>query len=130
MATLTCTANALSANSACLQRLSKQERLAALVYYLWVQKNPTTGVGTVAPADSLLAAAGCLDCGSSRIAQDSLLDSFEVWIQRGQAISAGWTAGASTININALRRVINPLVNVSADSLRAIEISLRCSLVT
>lgn len=124
---LTCTAQALSLATGGLRPLSKHELQAALVRYLYLQKNPSTADTVVIPAASLLASASCLSCTDARIGRSKLMDMFQVWIQRQAAIDAGWSAPA-TLDTNKLRASINGLANLSDEQLRAIEILLRCQL--
>lgn len=102
-----------------LGQFSLNDTQAALVYYLWLQKNPSK-VGQVIPADQLLSQAACLDCG---VAED-VLQGIEVWIQRQQAIDAGAAIGA--FDPAALRVAIQCLTCLPFHRLRAIEVMLRC----
>lgn len=92
---------------------------AALVYYLWLQKNPAN-VGQTIPASTLLQQAACLDCGVS----EDQLQGIEVWIQRQAAIDAGANVGA--FDPAALRVAMQCLTCLPFHRLRAIEVMLRC----
>lgn len=92
---------------------------AALVYYLWLQKNPSN-VGQTLPADTLLSQAKCLDCGVS----EDQLRGFEVWIQRQAAIDAGASIGS--FDPAALSSAVKCLTCLPMHRLRAIEVLLRC----
>lgn len=126
MAALTCNAQTLSLASGAINQFTAHEKLALLVLYLYRQLNTGT-VGQVVPAATLLKSASCLSCdGDQAGTNDSLLASFEVWIQRNAAIDAG--AALSTFNANNARKEITPLANLSDHQLRAIEICLRAQL--
>lgn len=117
---LTCTLPGLDAViPGSLNNLSSKEKLCLLILYLYRQKNPST-VGQTIPADTLLSQAACLDCGVS----ESMLQTFEVWIQRQAAIDAG--AAESTFDAAAALNRIQCLTCLPMHRLRAIEVMLRC----
>lgn len=124
MAALTCNAQTLSLAAGKVNQFTKKEKQALLILYLYRQLNPSSS--GVIPAADLLKTASCLACSTGRGAFDSLLASFEVWIQRNAAIDAGFTS--ATFNANTARANITPLVNLDEHKLRAIEICLRAQL--
>ena len=119
---LTCTQPGLSAViPGSLNNFSSKEKQAALVFYLYRQKNPAT-VGTVIPAATLLSQSKCFECAPS----ESLLQTFEVWIARQAAIDAGASFG--TFSASGLKSELKCLLCASFHELRAIEIMLKCQL--
>lgn len=118
---LTCDVSLNSAVPGSLGQFSLNDTQAALVYYLWLHKNPAN-VGQVIPASTLLSQAACLDCGPS----EDQLRGIEVWIERQAAIDAGANVGA--FDPAALRVAIQCLTCLPYHRLRAIEILLRCQL--
>jgi hypothetical protein len=101
--------------------MSSKEKQAALVLYLYRQKNTST-VGQTINAADLLNQAKCFECAPS----ESLLQTFEVWIARQAAIDAGASIG--TFSGSALHSEMKCLMCLSFHELRAIEILLKCQL--
>ena len=118
---LTCSQPGLSAViPGSLNNFSLLEKQAALVYYVYRQKNTsTTGV---IPASTLLSQAKCFECAPT----EALLQTFEVWIARQAAIDAG--ASFSTFSAGSLRSDMKCLTCLSIHELRAIEVMLKCQL--
>jgi len=104
-----------------LNNMSYKEKQAALVHYLYRQKNTST-VGQVIPAATLLNQARCFECAPS----ESLLQTFEVWIARQAAIDAG--AAIGTFDSAAFKAANKCLDCLSFHELRAIEVLLKCQL--
>lgn len=103
-----------------VNNLSPKQKLALLVNYYYRQKNPST-VGQVIPADTLLSQAACFDCGVS----ESLLQSYEVVIQRQAAIDAGANETNPWNPTNTLS-TIQCLTCLPEHRLRAILVMLKC----
>ena len=119
---LTCTLPGLAAViPGSLNNMSSKEKEAAIVFYLYRQKNPST-VGTVIPAATLLSQAKCFECAPS----ESMLQTFEVWVGRQAAADAGASFG--TFSASGLLNEMKCLTCLSFHELRAIEIMLKCQL--
>lgn len=119
---LTCTLPGLVAVvPGSLNNLSSKQKLGLRILYLYRQKNPAT-VGQDLPATTLLSQAACLECGVS----ESMLQAFEVWIQRQAAIDAGAAlAGFDTAGALNITRCLQCF---SMGEMRAIEVMLKCQL--
>lgn len=117
---LTCTLPGLDAViPGSLNNFSSKEKQAALVFYLYRQKNPSI---TTLPVGTLMSQSKCLECAPS----ESLLQTFEVWIARQAAIDAG--ASFATFSASDLKSAMKCLLCLSFHELRAIEILLKCQL--
>ena len=124
---LTCTAAELIKSTGGLQQRTITTRLALLVRYLYLQKNPTTPSTTVIPAADLLKQAACFFCAGGPFPNSAVLESMEIIIERQNAIDMGWSAPVQ-FNITEARASSNALANLSQSQLRAIEVMLRCQL--
>jgi len=117
----TCDISALNAVPGSLNQMSDLETLALIVLFLYRRQNPST-VGQQVPANTLLASAKCLECGTS----EGQLLALEAWIERQAAIDAG--AALPAFSASAARSEIRCLTCLTTHQLRAIEMFLRCSL--
>lgn len=122
---LTCTEPGLvAAIPQSLNRLTPIQKKALVILYLYRQKFPATS-GQPVPGDALLKQAMCMECGVS----STLMDSFEVWIQRQVAADNGVTEGLFVTSTTATAMtMVKSLANLSMHQLRAIELMLRCQL--
>lgn len=120
MPALTCNQSTLTAATGCLSCLSKKEKQALLVLYLYRQKNPASAAAV--PVSTLLAQAACLACAPS----DSSIDDMEVYIQRQAALDSGLVEPTFSASV-AIKNVVG-MKALSFKQLRAMEILLRCQL--
>lgn len=123
---IACDAQSLSLAAGKINQFSAKDKLALLVLYKYRQLNPST-TGQTIPSATLLQNASCLNCSTERSGKnDSLLQSFQVWIQRQKAIDSG--AAETTFNANGAMQKITPLRSLSEHELYSILIWLECQL--
>jgi hypothetical protein len=120
---MNCDVQSLETAAGQFNALTAHEKRAAMVLYLYHQKNPSL-VASQVPAADLLNSAKCIACNASLINNGSMLDAFLVAIERQEAIDAG--AAEPTATFNGVRALTIGLNALSDSQLRAIEIWLRC----
>jgi hypothetical protein len=116
-----CDLNTLNQNSKCFSCFSQKENMAAVVYFLNQTVAKLQGVTPQTP-NQLRATTRCLAC----LSMDPVADNKDASVAQQGAILVGDTA--SNASIAAIRKAINPFVNMNLDDMRSIELLLRCQL--
>ena len=122
MAVVACDLNTIIKQARCFQCFSQRENQAAIVYFLEQRRAKLAGQNAQT-TNQLRSTSACLGCAPT----DPVADALDAGVAQAGAIAAG-VAGASTQTISQVRSAIQPLVNLSLDDLRTMEILLRCQL--
>lgn len=119
--TVACDLNTINQNAKCFACFSQKENQAAIVYFL----NQTLAKlqnATPQTPNQLRSTTACLAC----VPTDPVADNMDASVAQSGAIAVG--DSASSGSIAAIRKAINPFVNMSLDDMRTIELYLRCQL--
>lgn len=119
--TVACDLNSLNQNGKCFACFSQKENQAAVVYFLNQTLAKLQGVTPQTP-NQLRASTACLGC----VPTNPTADNLDSAVAQAGAVAVG--DSASSASIAAIRKAINPFVNMSLDDMRTIEIALRCQL--
>jgi hypothetical protein len=119
--TVACDLNTINQNAKCFGCFSQKENQAAIVYFLNQTLAKLQGVTPQTP-NQLRATTKCLAC----LSVDPVADNKDASIAQAGAIAVGDSASAGSIA--AIRKAVNPYVNMNLDDMRTIELYLRCQL--